>query len=271
MAVRLYEDKDHAAEYLRHKVMMDEVVSQITKLLDKRVALPAKLAVDVGCGSGQGTVLLAPFFSQVIGTDISPAQLENAQAVQKCGNVSYKQCPAEDLPFESGTVDFVTAMAAAHWFDQTCFLEEVNRVLRPGGCLALLTYDMDMKLEYGDVSEKLKEVCKEFYAALLPFRNPRLGSFSTIQIYKDMFNLCSYPDKEWHEGLEVRRPITVNGYISLMQTYSAYQKCKEKNSQEAEELSNRIRSKLLDTMQVSSPETEVTLVTKYFYWFACKP
>uniref|UniRef100_A0A8C6WVM6 Si:ch211-93g23.2 n=1 Tax=Neogobius melanostomus TaxID=47308 RepID=A0A8C6WVM6_9GOBI len=126
-----------------------------------QMSLPAPLAVDVGCGSGQGTVLLAPYFDKVVGMDISPAQLQNAQANQTCPNISYRQCPAEQLPFENGTVDLVTAMTAAHWFDRPRFLEEAYRVLKPGGCLTLLSYTLDMDVEYGDVSEKLKEVCKE--------------------------------------------------------------------------------------------------------------
>lgn len=239
-------------------------------MVKQKMALPAPLAVDVGCGSGQGTVLLAPYFSKVVGTDISPAQLENARAIQQCPNVSYSQSPAEDLPFENGTVDLVAAMTAAHWFDRPRFLEEAYRVLKPGGCLALLSYTLDMEVEFGDVSDKLKEVCKEFNAALHPFRNPHIGS-SSLQLYKDMFGSCPYPDKEWCECFEVRRPVPLDGYIGMVQTFTAFRKLKEHDSQQAEELSNRIRNKLLDVMQVSSPKTEVTMVTKYFYWTAWKP
>lgn len=72
-----------------------------------------------------------------------------------------RQCSAEELPFASGGVDLVTAMTAAHWFDRQKFLLEADRVLRPGGCLALLSYSMDMELEYGDVSNALNDICKE--------------------------------------------------------------------------------------------------------------
>lgn len=58
-------------------------------------------------------------------------------------------------------MDLLTAMSAAHWFDRSRFLQEVDRVLRPGGCLALLSYTMDMELEYGDRSPVLNDICKE--------------------------------------------------------------------------------------------------------------
>lgn len=48
------------------------------------------LAVDVGCGSGQGSELLAPHFLTVVGTDVSPAQLEIASAKEHAPNVCYR-------------------------------------------------------------------------------------------------------------------------------------------------------------------------------------
>ncbi len=80
-----------------------------------------------------------------------------------------RQCPAEALPFASGEVDLVTAMTAAHWFDRPKFLVEADRVLKPGGCLALLSYTMNMELEYGDVTDKLNDVCKEVYGLRIWF------------------------------------------------------------------------------------------------------
>uniref|UniRef100_A0AAV2J5K3 Methyltransferase type 11 domain-containing protein n=1 Tax=Knipowitschia caucasica TaxID=637954 RepID=A0AAV2J5K3_KNICA len=181
-----------------------------------------------------------------------------------------RQCPAEDLPMDGGSVDLLTSMTAAHWFDRPRFLLEVDRVLKPGGCVALLSYGMDMELEHGDVSHTLNQICQEFFTALIPFRNPHLGT-SSIQIYKDMYALCSYPEKLWYEGLQVRRDITVSGFIGLVQTFTAFRKYLETDPREAEELCRRISNKLLDALQVSTPDADVTMVTKYFYWIARKP
>lgn len=51
---------------------------------------PFELAVDVGCGSGQGTVLLAKHFASVVGTDVSPAQLELALQHADEPNITYR-------------------------------------------------------------------------------------------------------------------------------------------------------------------------------------
>lgn len=79
-----------------------------------------------------------------------------------------RQGPAEELPFGAAEVDLVTAMTAAHWFERQKFLAEADRVLKPGGCLALLSYSMDMELEYGEVSNELNLICKEVHARVNP-------------------------------------------------------------------------------------------------------
>lgn len=270
MAVRLFEGKNHAAAYLQYRVTPQELVNKVMNYMKQRTSSQYNLAVDVGCGSGQGTVLLAPYFTKVVGTDISPAQLEAALTNNNPPNVSYRECPAEDLPFAAGEVDLVAAMTAAHWFDRQKFLEEADRVLRPGGCLAVLGYTMDMELEHGDFTNALNDICKEFYAALLPFRDPYLGQ-SSVNIYANMYDSCTYPDKEWTECYRVKRTVSLNGYIRMVETFSSYQKLYRKDPAEAERLSNDIRNKLVSAMKVSSPEAEVTLVVKYYYWLACKP
>lgn len=270
MAVRAFDGKDHAAAYWQFRILPQELISKIMSSMDKRTPKRFNLAVDVGCGSGQGTNLLAPHFTRVVGTDISPAQLEMASANRSPPNVSYRQCPAEELPFESGEVDLVTAMTAAHWFDRPRFLQEAGRVLRPGGCMALLSYTLDMELEYGDISKALNDICKEFYDAMLPFRHPHIGP-SSKKHYVDMFESCSYPDKEWTECLQVKRTVPLNGYIGMVETFSVYQSMKQKDPAGAERLSNDFRNKLMSTMKVSSPDTEVTMVVKYFYFLAFKP
>ncbi|XP_029369218.1 putative methyltransferase DDB_G0268948 [Echeneis naucrates] len=270
MAVRQFEGKKHAAAYLQYRVAPHEFIDRLVSYMERKMSKPFNLAVDVGCGSGQGTILLAPYFNKVFGTDISPAQLEMALTNSNPPNVSYRQCPAEELPFPSGEVDLVSAMTAAHWFDRPRFLQEADRILRPGGCLALMSYTMDMELEYGDVSDTLNHICQEFYAALFPFRNPYLGSRST-PIYLDMFTSCSYPDKEWVECLRVKRALPLSGYMGMVETFSSYQVLQREDPAEAERLSNHISSKLMSAMKVSSPDTEVTVVVKYFYWLASKP
>lgn len=103
------------------------------------------LAVDVGCGTGQLTTLLAPHFDEVVGLDPSADQVANARAA---GRVRYLVSPAENLPLPDGGVDLVTVAQAAHWFDLPAFYAEVRRVAAPGAVVALVSYGV-ARLEPG--------------------------------------------------------------------------------------------------------------------------
>lgn len=70
-------------------------------------------------------------------------------------------CPAEELPFQDASVDVLTSFTAAHWFDFAKFMREAERVVKPGGCVAISTYTVDMSLRYGDCSEKLTKIFRE--------------------------------------------------------------------------------------------------------------
>ncbi|KAM9801887.1 putative methyltransferase isoform 2-T2 [Syngnathus typhle] len=163
MAHRLFEGKAHAASYWKYRVSpSDQLIQHVITFVEKQKGGPLLLAVDVGCGSGQGTVLLAKHFASVVGTDVSPAQLEVALQRAREPNVTYRQCVAEELPFADSSVDLITAMSAFHWFDRRRFLHEAHRVLKPHGCLALLNYTLDMELDYpGCCLQSLNQVCKE--------------------------------------------------------------------------------------------------------------
>lgn len=96
-----------------------------------------QLAIDVGCGNGQLTRLLAPFFTQVVGLDPSADQIENAMPNER---IDYRCAPAEQLPVADASANLITAAQAAHWFDLPAFYREVCRIAAPGAVLALVSY-----------------------------------------------------------------------------------------------------------------------------------
>lgn len=272
MAHRLFEGKEHAASYWRYRISpSDQLMQQVFDFLEKQGAPPFELAVDVGCGSGQGTLRLAKHFPSVVGTDVSPAQIGVAlqHAVQP--NITYKECVAEELPFADSSVDLLTAMSAFHWFDRPRFLREAHRVLKPRGCLALLNYTIDMELSYPDCcSDTLNQICKEFYAALQPYRSPHLGQ-SSINLYREAFDSISYPDKELQECVWDRKTMPLSSFMGFVESFSSYQTLLREDPQKAVALSQDICQRLMSAMDVTSAETEVVVAVKYFYLLACKP
>jgi SAM-dependent methyltransferase len=101
--------------------------------------LPAqrRIAWDCATGSGQAALRLVPHFRQVVGTDASVSQLRFASRHQ---SLSYVACYGESSALRSGTVDLVTVAQAFHWLDHARFLAEVDRVIAPGGALAIVGY-----------------------------------------------------------------------------------------------------------------------------------
>lgn len=95
------------------------------------------LAVDIGCGNGQLTQLLAPHFDHVMGFDPSADQIANARPGAR---IEYRCAPAEQLPLAGGSANLITAAQAAHWFDLPAFYGEVRRIASPGAVLALISY-----------------------------------------------------------------------------------------------------------------------------------
>jgi SAM-dependent methyltransferase len=102
-----------------------------------QIAPGRALALDVGCGSGQLSTLLAEPFDQVVATDASVRQIASATPHPR---VAYRTAPCEASGLPDHSADLVAVAQAAHWFDLDPFYAEVRRVLRPGGVLALITY-----------------------------------------------------------------------------------------------------------------------------------
>lgn len=102
------------------------------------IAPQRAMAWDCGAGNGQATVALASRFGQVLGTDISAAQLASAPAL---ANVEYRVTPAEASGLPDRSADLVTVAQALHWFDLPEFYAEVRRVLKPQGVLAAWGYN----------------------------------------------------------------------------------------------------------------------------------
>ncbi|GBN64220.1 hypothetical protein AVEN_111293-1 [Araneus ventricosus] len=83
-------EKGHAKIYSSYrKDTPTELIEKIVGFLKEKVPEPLGTAVDVGCGNGQSTVILAPYFKRVHGSDVSEAQIEQAKADRSLPNVTY--------------------------------------------------------------------------------------------------------------------------------------------------------------------------------------
>ena len=87
--------------------------------------------LDVGCGPGSLTLLLAPLFATAVGVDADPGMI--AEARRRSAAVHWRQLRAEELPAGLGTFRVVTFAQSFHWMDQPVVAERVRDMLEPGG------------------------------------------------------------------------------------------------------------------------------------------
>jgi SAM-dependent methyltransferase len=87
--------------------------------------------LDVGCGPGSLTTLLAPHFAAAVGVDADRDMI--AEARRAAPAIEWHCLRAEELPAGLGTFRCVTFAQSFHWMDQPAVARAVRGMLEPGG------------------------------------------------------------------------------------------------------------------------------------------
>jgi SAM-dependent methyltransferase len=139
---------------------------------------PGTAVVEVGAGSGRisfdgGLAERIGSRGQLLLTDPSGAQLLVARthaAERGLHWVRFLRAPVEQLPLASGTADLVVGALFLHFTEPGYALQEMARLLRPGGRVAICAFRaFDWPQVYLDV---LDPVRRELAALGLPLRTP---------------------------------------------------------------------------------------------------
>ena len=129
-----------AAEELRY-----EYHYHLQPLFDKIAeAYPGGKVLEVGCSMGNDTIQFARRGMQVTGVDLTPAAIEliNQRFDMYGESGDFRVADAENLPFDDDTFDVVYSFGVLHHTPDTAkSIEEVRRVLRPGGTAYIMLYN----------------------------------------------------------------------------------------------------------------------------------
>lgn len=181
--------------------------------------------LDIGCGEGHNTRLLAQRGAWIAAMDVSRSFIRHAVGAGT-SNIAYSIADAATLPFADGIFDFVCGfMSFMNVPEPECVLSEAYRVLKPGGFLqfsishpcfdtphrrnlhndAGLTY----AIEVGDYFRNLRgETTEWLFSAAPPEAKAGLPKFRTLRFTRTLSQWLNALVETgfWLERVEEPRP-----------------------------------------------------------------
>lgn len=176
------------------------------------------LAIDVGCGNGQLTTLLAEHFDTVWGFDPSQDQIDHAQARS---NLHYACAPAEALPSVAQGAQLITVAQAAHWFDLPAFYAQVRALAAPGAVLALISYGVPCLED-------------DLQARFLDFYRHEIGPFwpPERRLVDEGYATLDFPFTEFAAPtMSIELTWALEAFLGYVSTWSAVRKAREAGEQ----------------------------------------
>ena len=105
---------------------------------------PGDTVIDLGSGAGMDSLIAASLVGptgKVIGVDMTPAMIHKARQnadVLRISNVEFRLGTLEELPIDDNSIDVAITNGVLNLCpDKPAVLQEVHRVLRPGGRLQM--------------------------------------------------------------------------------------------------------------------------------------
>lgn len=159
-----------------------------------------KNVLDIACGEGYGSRLLANNAASVIGVDIDESTIKKAKEKYQAGNLRFIVSSATSTPLPAHSFDLLVSFETLeHLNEQELLLQEYKRLLKPEGLLILSTPD---KAEYSDKTGyrnpyHKKELYKEEFDQLLR------QYFSHVQLLTQSVCHSSMIRTGTHDGFDV--------------------------------------------------------------------
>jgi SAM-dependent methyltransferase len=126
-----------AAYYARGRVAYPPAIADV---LSAELGLDGSgRLLDIGCGPGSLTLLLAGLFEEAVGLDADPGMIDEAgRLASRAGvrNARWLQMRAEDLPAGLGTFRLISFAQSFHWMDRPRVAAAAHDMLEAGGACA---------------------------------------------------------------------------------------------------------------------------------------
>ena len=131
-----------SGERLLTCVENESVVEHLHRYALARPLCAQKKVLDIACGEGYGSALLAATASRVIGMDLDAAAVAHATAKYVRPNLEFKAGSCTDIQLADETLDVVVSFETIEHHDRHDeMLREIKRVLKPAGLCLISTPD----------------------------------------------------------------------------------------------------------------------------------
>ena len=118
--------------------------AQATQLVENMSVL------DLGCNTGYGTGILSRSAKRVMGVDVSEKAIVSARNQYGHLGIEFQKIDGKTLPFDDETFDVVVSFQVIeHVVDYQDFIEEIKRVITPGGVIMFTTPNAPLRLFQG--------------------------------------------------------------------------------------------------------------------------
>lgn len=136
--------------------------SFFTRLSALGVGAPGQTILDLGTGTGVLARQFARQGAEAYGVDVSTEQIQSAERLAKEEGLTarFGVHPAESLPWSEPTFDAVTANQCWLYFDKEKVIEELRRVLKPGG--VLVTSHFSWLPRKDEIARRSEALVREF-------------------------------------------------------------------------------------------------------------
>ena len=156
-----------------------------------RIAAPSdKSVLEIGCGTGRLTFLLAEKTKRLTAIDLAPDLLFEARP--RSANTRFLAASGEHLPFQAEAFDCLLFSQSLHHQNSVKALDEATRAVKPGGRVVVLEPVFGSELEEvcGHFQNESESRLKALYAVLdANLQIEGIDFFSTIWRFESRFEL----------------------------------------------------------------------------------
>jgi ubiquinone/menaquinone biosynthesis C-methylase UbiE len=146
-----------------HKIKLDKedekdrYSAQLYNLVATGADIKGEDILEVGCGRGGGLSYINRYLSpkSATGVDLNKKAIEFCKKHHSNENIKFLQANAQNLRFQDNSFDVVINVESSHRYSQMDkFLDEVYRVLKPGGVFLFADFRTQFELEKLDIQLK---------------------------------------------------------------------------------------------------------------------